>query len=363
MSADIRDRLREAASQPSSPLDTTAIYQRGRQARQLRVAGLAAASVLGIAAATGVVMAISGPANVPVIEPVGLQDELLADGWISWHEYRIAAAAVSDCLQDRGVDPAYDFDEESGRFTFDASGTPDFDACASAHLERVETAWWEKVGPEADGVTWPQYRAAVRESVDCINGNGGDARAEFSIDSGAYGLTVPVGVEIDDCRASSRAGLLESQWAVKAGPSAAEDRAFYESVVRCLRDLGHDVPNADASTLADAAESLPADYFGCFEEVAQPWASEQAEDFAALSPGAARQLAEAIAGSGVEDVPDLAGPDAVQVDAVEDGQIAEPSSHVWFTLRVCDDGSQVVDQVWVRDEQGDVHGAAISFEC
>ena len=32
-------------------------------------------------------------------------------------------------------------------------------------------------------------------------------------------------------------------------------------------------------------------------------------------------------------------------------------------VRTCADGSTVADQVWVRDSQGEVHGAAISLDC
>ncbi len=138
MCADIRDRLRDAAADPSSPLDTTAVYRRGRRGRQLRVAVVAVAMVLGVAGAAGVVLSLAGSDNGPIVDPVGVQDDLLADDWVSWREYRIAADAVSDCLEDRGSDPTYRFDEQTGRFTFAAAGTAEFDACSAAPLERLE---------------------------------------------------------------------------------------------------------------------------------------------------------------------------------------------------------------------------------
>lgn len=62
MSVDIRDRLREAASEPSSPLDTAAIYRRGRRRRRALQLGGVVASVL---AAAAVVVGLPHLMNVP----------------------------------------------------------------------------------------------------------------------------------------------------------------------------------------------------------------------------------------------------------------------------------------------------------
>jgi hypothetical protein len=83
-------------------------------------------------------------------------------------------------------------------------------------------------------------------------------------------------------------------------------------------------------------------------------------------PGDARRLAKDLAGLSPEQITDLTPLEATEVEVVEDGEIGEIGDQptpIWFSLVTCDDGSEAIDQVWVRDAQDDVHGAAISFEC
>ncbi|MFT4745097.1 MAG: hypothetical protein ACI9AD_000946 [Nitriliruptoraceae bacterium] len=80
-------------------------------------------------------------------------------------------------------------------------------------------------------------------------------------------------------------------------------------------------------------------------------------------PGDARRLAKDLAGLSPEQITDLTPLEATEVEVVEDGETGDQPTPIWFTLVTCEDGSEAIDQVWVRDAQDDVHGAAISFEC
>lgn len=82
-----------------------------------------------------------------------------------------------------------------------------------------------------------------------------------------------------------------------------------------------------------------------------------------LSADEARDLVMEIVGGTAEEIPDIAGQEAVEVQLLEDQVTEEPVSPIWFTLVDCDDGSRVADQVWVRDSEGTVHGIAIDFDC
>lgn len=93
-------------------------------------------------------------------------------------------------------------------------------------------------------------------------------------------------------------------------------------------------------------------------ETATPQASQEAPP-----PGDARRLAEDIAGLSPEQIADITTLEATEVDVVEDGEMEDQPTPIWFTVVACADGSEIIDQVWVRDAQDDVHGVAIDFDC
>ena len=91
--------------------------------------------------------------------------------------------------------------------------------------------------------------------------------------------------------------------------------------------------------------------------------AEQAGNSSGPSPEDAAVLVEQTVGADVEEMDSLTGYEARLVELKEDSAVSEPDVPIWYTAVDCTDGSQKVDQVWVRDSQGTVQSAAISFAC
>lgn len=279
MSTDLRDRLKHAALDPIEPLDVAAVYRRGRRLRRLRQTSVTLGLVAVIASA-GLLVPRLATSPVPFVggSPPS-QSEFLADGWVSFREYRIAAGETAACLDAEGLDVRLGLDESSGRLAFGpAEQQPGFDGCYRRFFADIDQAWAAKIGPDTDGVSWTEYRQAVEATLTCLTDAGWDARATPADGqlSPEYGFSVrgeagDAEQALDDCQRSAGLTSLQLQWTDQIGPSADEDQSFYELIARCLRANGVDIDKATPDALSAANREHPELYDRCWDQAHQEY--------------------------------------------------------------------------------------------
>lgn len=283
MSTDVRDRLKQAALEPAEPLDVTAVYRRGRRMRRLRQASLML-GLVALVASAGLLLPRMDTTPVPFVgSSQASQSQFVADGWVSFREYRIAAGETAACLNDEGLDSEVMLDESSGRLAFGAAEhQPGFDGCYEEFFAEIDEAWAAKIGPDTGGVSWAEYHRAVEATVSCLTEAGWEARAEPANDRlmPAYGFVLRDTSEVtgqdseqalDDCQRSAGLTRIQLQWADQIGPSAEEDRSFYEIVARCLRASGVDIEEASPDALTAANREHPDLYEECRDQAQQEY--------------------------------------------------------------------------------------------
>lgn len=285
MSIDLRDRLHQAASAPSTPLDVERVYRRGRRIRAVRLlSGVAAAAAVVVVGAVSVTPRSAPPA--PVIGSVQQVEEVFADGRVSWREYRVAVAATADCLEAANVDRSHRFDHDSGTFEFTAAATSQFAQCRDRHLAEVEDAWRLAITTDEGGVTWTELRTAHKGLAECLQQAGLSAGDEFNLAQGHWGIGYSIRADapddqadaaeqsFQDCQRAHGIPAVQQAWEKLTRPSAAEQHQPYAFAAQCMRDLGHDVPDAQPDTLSAAIAQWPDDYDRCLEQgraAAQPY--------------------------------------------------------------------------------------------
>lgn len=285
MSTDLRDRLHQAASAPSTPLNVEQVYRRGRRIRAVRLlSGAAAATAVVVVGAVIVAPRPTPPA--PVIGSVQQVEEVFADGRVSWREYRVAVAATADCLEAASVDRSHRFDHDSGTFEFMAESTAPFEQCRDRHLADAEDAWRLAITTDTGGVTWTELRTAHEGLAECLQEAGLSAGDEFNLAQGYWSMGYSIRADapddqadaaeqsFQDCQRAHDIPALQQAWEKLTGPSAAEQHQPYAFAAQCMRDLGHHVPDAQPDTLSAAIAQWPDDYDRCLEQgraAAQPY--------------------------------------------------------------------------------------------
>lgn len=280
MSTDVRDRLKQAALEPSEPLDVAAVYQRGRRLRRFRQTTVTLGLVALIASA-GLLVPRMVTTPVPFVGSQGSQSQFLADDWVSFREYRIAAGETADCLRDHGVSAEVALDEASGRLTFGpAQRQSAFDDCYRQYFADIDRAWVAKVGLDTDGVSWAEYRQAVQATIACLTDDGWEAEATLPDHNllPAYGFELRrtpevAGVDaekaLSDCERSAGLTRIQLQWADQITTAPDEDQWFYELITQCLEARGVDMDDRDA--LSAAARDHPTVYDECRQQAEQEY--------------------------------------------------------------------------------------------
>lgn len=124
-------------------------------------------------------------------------------------------------------------------------------------------------------VTFGEFEAAVAAYSSCLEELGVAVEAEYSDtnESFDYTFTLPggdVGAALEAPEAvachEEYVSRVELVWADQVGPSAEEDRAFYEAIAACMRAQGFEVADAEPQTLGFWFEQQPDEYDVCFDE-------------------------------------------------------------------------------------------------
>lgn len=254
MSADLREQLHDAAPRPARPLDVDALYQWGRRNRRRRVTALSTVVVVVAAGALAGALELLPHRSVPVIANTFDPQEAVADGHVSWREYRVAVHETANCLAEADADASYRFDETTGTFTFTDPTSEPFDECAQRHLGEVGMVWQDQIGPGADHVSWVDYRTASRQFDACLEDAGIEPMGEFDLAAGqftgGYSITEPTEATrrtteqaVDRCQGDSGFREAADAWVTQVIPHEREDRQLRALTAECLRERGIEVPD------------------------------------------------------------------------------------------------------------------------
>lgn len=272
MSVDLRDELRAAAEQPQHPIDVESVYRRGVRGRLGRIAAATGGGVA-LAVAFGLALSTVLPSNdVPlIVDPLG-QDDALADGRVSWREYRTAVAATSDCLAENDDDPTYRFDDTTAEFVFVGAGPDRLAECTQEHLDEVASHWQHQVGQASTGISWTDYRASVDRLDECLSTAAVDATLTLNLAEGRFDPTwlVPTGsgsavaeTAAELCQTSTGFQDAQKRWTDQVGPSQEEEQRLYDLAVECMRDSGIEVADSRPDTLSDVSHEHPDRWDAC----------------------------------------------------------------------------------------------------
>lgn len=272
MSVDLRDRLRAATPGPAHPLDVEAVVRRGRRMRRVRVGAVVGATMVVAVGATSVITGLLPQRELPVIANTFSPQDALADGRVSWREYRIAVDATADCLAEAGASDAYSFDSSTGRFHFTDTTSNALARCRSRYLEPVEDQWDQQTGPAADRISWTDYQTVTRQLADCLDEQDIEAIIEFDLRDGQQGFTYRVPESNDQSRQTTeqavnhcqqQSGFADAQdaWNQQNVSGPAEEAQLTALTVTCMQREGLDVPDTDA--LGPAAQQHPETHERC----------------------------------------------------------------------------------------------------
>lgn len=124
-------------------------------------------------------------------------------------------------------------------------------------------------------VTFGEFESAVGAYSACLEELGIAVEAEYSDtnESFDYAFSLPggdVGAALDTPEAvechDQYVSRVELVWADQVGPTAEEERAFYEAIAECMRAQGFEVADAEPQTLGFWSDQQPDEYSACFEE-------------------------------------------------------------------------------------------------
>ncbi len=155
-------------------------------------------------------------------------------------------------------------------------------ACADSDGEPTTGTATSEFSPFQRGLlddgelTYGEMEFAAESYASCVAQQGVRVEVEYDEQSKSFGYrvfsqtgNVTAVMESEDTRLCEQEfiGEVELFWADQAGPSEAEDQAFYGEVAACMRDRGFDVVDSKPSTLAYWIDTEPREYDSCFEEV------------------------------------------------------------------------------------------------
>lgn len=256
MSVDLRERLHDAAPRPARPLDVDALYRRGRRNRRRRLTALS--TVVVVVAAGGLASAVEllPRRSVPVIANTFDPQAAVADGHVSWREYRVAVHETANCLAEADADASYRFDQTTGTFVFTNPTSDPFDACARRHLGEVGLVWQDQVGPNADGISWVDYRDASQRFDACLEDADIEPMGEFDLAAGQFtgGYSITESTDeklrtteqaVSRCQRDSGFAEAADAWVAQVIRHDREDRQLRALTAECLREQGIDVPDED----------------------------------------------------------------------------------------------------------------------